>query len=190
MACEDCKWVVLKINGTVCSHENNKGRLCLKECDDYIFKAREVKRTDCKWLLPHNKCNHEIYRGISATGYDCTRPYCLQYVSSGVGKESSGDTGKNDGGSADYYKLPNNATDLQDLIEHKAMNFSVGNILKSAYRLNDNTHSDYKRDLKKIIWFANRELEALDESEPTTDVDIKYPFKFNPAAFAGFTYKC
>ena len=64
----------------------------------------------------------------------------------------------NDGGSADYYKLPEGVTDLQDLIEYKDMSFSIGNILKSAYRLNNNTHSDRARDLRKIIWFAEREL--------------------------------
>ena len=69
----------------------------------------------------------------------------------------------NDGGSADYYKLPKGATDLQDIIEHKEMCYSVGNIFKAAYRLNDTTHSDPKRDLRKIIWFAERELERLKE---------------------------
>lgn len=65
---------------------------------------------------------------------------------------------ENYGGSTDYYKLPESATDLQDLIEHKDMNFATGNIFKAAYRLGNCSHSDKIRDLNKIIWFANREL--------------------------------
>lgn len=34
------------------------------------------------------------------------------------------DTSINNGGSTDYYKLPDNAKDLQDIIEFKEMNFS------------------------------------------------------------------
>lgn len=69
----------------------------------------------------------------------------------------------NDGGSADYYKLPQGAADLQDLIEYKDMNFAIGNIFKAAYRMNDTTHSDKARDLRKIIWFANRELNNMNK---------------------------
>jgi hypothetical protein len=69
---------------------------------------------------------------------------------------------KNDGGSADYYQLPVGAVELQDLIEHKSMNFAVGNIFKASYRLDaNNSLSNRARDLRKIIWFANRELERL-----------------------------
>jgi hypothetical protein len=73
----------------------------------------------------------------------------------------------NDGGSASYYELPDGAMELQDLIEYKGMNFAVGNIFKAAYRLGDNgSHSNPRRDLKKIIWFAQRELDRI-ESAPT-----------------------
>ena len=64
----------------------------------------------------------------------------------------------NNGGSTDYYKIPTNAKDLQDLIEYKDMNFSLGNIFKACYRLGKCSHSDAVRDLNKIIWFANREI--------------------------------
>lgn len=66
----------------------------------------------------------------------------------------------NNGGSTDYYELPGGATQLQDLIEHKEMSFSIGNIFKAAYRLNDK-HSDRVYDLNKIIWFAERELGVI-----------------------------
>lgn len=35
---------------------------------------------------------------------------------------------KSDGSTASYYELPNNATELQDLISAKNMNYSVGSI--------------------------------------------------------------
>ena len=67
----------------------------------------------------------------------------------------------NNGGSTDYYKLPSSATDLQDLIEFKNMNFAQGNIFKAIYRLNDTHHSDTIRDLNKAAWFINREIQRL-----------------------------
>lgn len=67
----------------------------------------------------------------------------------------------NNGGSTDYYKLPSNAVDLQDLIEHKEMSFALGNIFKAVYRLGSQSHSSKERDLNKIIYFAERELERL-----------------------------
>ena len=68
------------------------------------------------------------------------------------------DDSTNKGGSTSYYELPKNARELQDLIEFKDMGFSLGNILKATYRLGNCDHSDRIRDLNKIIWFANREL--------------------------------
>lgn len=64
------------------------------------------------------------------------------------------------------YGLPPGAEDLQDLIEHRKMNFSVGNIFKGAYRLGHCDHSDPLRDLNKIIWFANREKARILKEKP------------------------
>ena len=68
---------------------------------------------------------------------------------------------KQKGGDTDYYRIPENATMVQDLIEYKNMNFSQGNILKAIYRCQDKHHSDYERELNKIIWFAKRELARI-----------------------------
>lgn len=71
-------------------------------------------------------------------------------------------TGTDDTGfEVSYYILPVGATQIQDLIEHKEMNFSVGNILKSVYRLGNTSRSTVKRDLEKIIFFAQRELNRI-----------------------------
>lgn len=68
---------------------------------------------------------------------------------------------KSDGGSTGYYRLPRGAKELGDLIEHKDMNFNVGNIFKAAYRLGDKAGNSLEYDLNKIIWFAKRELRRL-----------------------------
>lgn len=76
-------------------------------------------------------------------------------------KEIKQENSINNGGSTDYYKLPKNVKDLQDLIEYKDMNFALGNIFKAVYRLGNCSHSNAIRDLNKIVYFANRELERL-----------------------------
>ena len=65
------------------------------------------------------------------------------------------------GSNPQQYGLPPGATELQDLIEHREMNFAVGNMFKACYRKGTCSHSDWKRDLEKIIWFAKRELIKL-----------------------------
>jgi len=67
-----------------------------------------------------------------------------------------------DGGSTpSQYGLPEGSTDLQDLIEHRNMNFAIGNIFKAAYRLGTKNNDSY--ELNKIIWFAQRELNKLEK---------------------------
>jgi len=70
------------------------------------------------------------------------------------------DSSANNGGSTDYYELPVNATELQDLIEHKNMNFATANCFKAIYRLDDKKNNPIY-EWNKIIWFANRELRRI-----------------------------
>jgi hypothetical protein len=63
------------------------------------------------------------------------------------------------GWTSSYYKIPDGATELQDLIEFKNMNFAIANIFKAAYRLGSKDGTTEVYDLEKIIWFAQRELE-------------------------------
>ena len=69
----------------------------------------------------------------------------------------------NNGGTTDYYQIQPNWKQAQDIIEARDMNFSQGNILKAAFCFNTPRHSgtDYERELNKIIWFAQRELERI-----------------------------
>ncbi|WP_196232765.1 hypothetical protein [Sinorhizobium meliloti] len=69
---------------------------------------------------------------------------------------------KSDGGSTSYYNIPEYATDLQDLIEHKRMEFGIGNIFKACYRLGEKDGTSKRYDLNKIIFFAQRELARMD----------------------------
>ncbi len=65
------------------------------------------------------------------------------------------------GWSSAYYELPEGATELADLIDHKEMNFNVGNIFKAAYRLGNKHGTTAQYDLEKIIWYASRELKRV-----------------------------
>jgi hypothetical protein len=71
----------------------------------------------------------------------------------------------NDGSTADYYTIPNDATELKHLIWYKNMNAQVGEIFRSTYRLNDCPHSDAVRNLNKIIAYAQQELERIEKYE-------------------------
>lgn len=91
---------------------------------------------------------------------------CLQNPSRPFWKSSAEcplELGHNNGGSTDYYKFQPTWTDCQDVIEARSMNFSQGNIFKVAFCFNIGRHSavTYERELNKIIWFAQRELDRL-----------------------------
>lgn len=74
------------------------------------------------------------------------------------------------GWSTDYYKIPEGAQELQDLIEHKDMNFAVANIFKASYRLGDKLGTSAEYDLNKIIWFAQREIRRLQREQGAAPV--------------------
>lgn len=61
-----------------------------------------------------------------------------------------------DGGSTSYYQLPQGASELNDLIEHKGMSFALGNIFKACYRFGEKDAASRLYDINKIIYFAER----------------------------------
>lgn len=77
---------------------------------------------------------------------------------------------KSDGSTADYYVLPEGATQLQDLISHRNMNAQIGEITRACYRYGMASHSDMLRDAKKIRFYAQAEVERLEklDFDPTT----------------------
>lgn len=70
---------------------------------------------------------------------------------------------KSDGSTADYYVLPEGATQLQDLISHRDMNSQIGEIFRACYRYGIVSHSDKMRDAKKIRFYAQAEIERLEK---------------------------
>ena len=66
-----------------------------------------------------------------------------------------------DGSSASYYELPNGSTELQHLISHRDMNAQIGEIFRACYRYGIASHSDQLRDAKKIKFYAEAEIERL-----------------------------
>lgn len=79
--------------------------------------------------------------------------------------KGSPETPKLSGGSAGYYKLPEAATELQDLIEHKSMDFGRANIFKAMYRLGEKDVATEEYDLEKTIWFGFRKLNHLRKAQ-------------------------
>jgi len=67
-----------------------------------------------------------------------------------------------DGSTADYYELPKNANELQDLISHKNMNAQIGEIFRACYRYGEVAHSKMLRDAKKIKFYAEAEIKRLE----------------------------
>jgi hypothetical protein len=78
-----------------------------------------------------------------------------------------------DGSSASYYELPNNASELQDLISAKNMNAQIGEIFRECYRYGQASHCDEIRGIKKILFYANAELKRLASQEPSHEDIMK-----------------
>lgn len=97
----------------------------------------------------------EMAREDSAARWDELRNRAMGILPDEVNKE------KSDGSSADYYKLPKLATELQDLISEKNMNAQIGEIFRECYRYGQASHSDELRGIKKILFYANAELKRL-----------------------------
>lgn len=85
----------------------------------------------------------------------------IQYPKNTTGTTQS-NTGKSDGSSADYYKLPQGCSQLQDLISHCDMNAQMGEIFRAAYRYGRASHSDKLRDAKKIKFYIEAEIKRLE----------------------------
>lgn len=72
---------------------------------------------------------------------------------------------KSDGSHANYYLLPKGATQLQHLISYRNQNAQIGEIFRACYRYGLCGHSDEVRDIKKILFYAQAELERLEKLE-------------------------
>lgn len=68
---------------------------------------------------------------------------------------------ESDGSTASYYELPQGATELQHLISDRDMNAQIGEIFRACYRYGKVAHSPKIRDIKKIMFYAQAELDRL-----------------------------
>jgi hypothetical protein len=67
-----------------------------------------------------------------------------------------------DGSSATYYQLPEDCTELQDLISYKNMNAQIGEIFRAAYRYGQVAHSSMLRYAKKMRFYIDAEIKRLE----------------------------
>ena len=68
-----------------------------------------------------------------------------------------------DGSTANYYELPENPRELQDLISFKNMNGQMAEIFRAVYRYGEVEHSPRLRDAKKIKFYIDAEIERLEK---------------------------
>ncbi len=68
-----------------------------------------------------------------------------------------------DGSTANYYELPEGATEIQDLISHKNMNGQMAEIFRAVYRYGQVQHSPRMRDAKKIKYYIDAEIARLEK---------------------------
>ena len=69
---------------------------------------------------------------------------------------------KSDGSTASYYELPKGCTELQDLISYRNLNAQDGEIFRAIYRKGRASHSDELRDARKVLFYAQAEVERLE----------------------------
>lgn len=68
---------------------------------------------------------------------------------------------QSDGSTADYYILPEEARQLQDLISYRDMNGQMAEIFRACYRYGKVAHSPKMRDARKILYYIQAEIERL-----------------------------
>ena len=140
--CEDitCFGHFGKFKGTKCPLRDDRWQ-CIKMDSNRMINQ-------CVEWIRRNKQSDQIISAHSEDASSNETSPCL-------------DPRNNGGSTPSQYGLPEGAAELQDLIEHREMNFQVGNIFKACYRMGHCTHSDRARDLRKILYFAERELNRV-----------------------------
>jgi hypothetical protein len=74
-------------------------------------------------------------------------------------------TEHSNGTTASYYELPLVAKELQDLISFRNMNAQDGEIFRTIYRKGRASHSDALRDARKVLFYAQAEVNRLEQLE-------------------------
>ena len=79
------------------------------------------------------------------------------------------------GATASYYELPAGSAQLQDLISHRDMNAQVGEIFRACYSYGLVSHSDKLRDARKILFYAQAEVERLEKLQEGSPAAVAPP---------------
>lgn len=159
--CDNCLHEISGINRQKLINEWNKKMYKCPECKSILDKKMFCSTCCSKWI------KSEPVKEDQEKTLDNFLEGFINFIDGLGGKkekieEAEIEESHNNGGDTDYYKIPTGAEYCQDIIESREMNFSQGNILKAAFCFNiERGASDYKRDLNKIIWFANRELDRI-----------------------------
>lgn len=85
-----------------------------------------------------------------------------------------------DGSTADYYQLPKNAAQLQDLISYRNLNAQDGEIFRAIYRKGRASHSSELRDAKKVLFYAQAEVDRLELIETSKKIILQMEPKNKP----------
>jgi hypothetical protein len=94
---------------------------------------------------------------------------------------------KSDGGSTpEIWAIPEGCTECEHIIIAKGMGWRQGNIFKAAWRMGDKAGVDVAYDLRKIIFYAQRELESLELSGQRHKDDCS--FQIDPSLMSGATF--
>jgi uncharacterized Zn finger protein (UPF0148 family) len=152
-----------------CGEVNDSGTLVCGTCahisEGYIKEADKVaadhkKKIEADLMSTFNmgstcpKCLMLLGRSSLNAGH------CLRCAADKT-KETTKATNDGSNNGTSHYNLPKGATEVKHLIWHKNMNAQVGEIFRAAYRLGTASHSSRERDLKKIIAYAEQELERM-----------------------------
>jgi len=74
-------------------------------------------------------------------------------------------TETSDGSTANYYEIPDGVSELQHLIAYKNMNAQVGEMFRALYRYGQCSHSDLEREIRKVMYYAQAELDRIEKYE-------------------------
>ena len=81
---------------------------------------------------------------------------------------------RSDGATASYYELPEDVTELYQLINHCNMGHNIATIFSECYRYGKADHCDELRGAKKILAYAQFEVERLTKEKKAPNQSFRY----------------
>ncbi len=128
----------------------------------YLFQCENcayVKTENNTWVHPEtltkpNQATEEVIKKMDEL-IAMSKEYEENWVHS---KTLTNNTVTSDGSTASYYELPPWACELADLIRYKNMNGSQSEMFRALYRGSTASHSDERRQAKKVLAYAVDEI--------------------------------